>query len=78
MQVSFKECTCIAANLMQQQQRNSSLIELSVEDFLPMSTATVGECDQNCIMFAPQLAVAIIGLILVFALEVPYLLVTIR
>ncbi len=51
---------------------------LSFEELVERSPAKVGVCDQSCKSLGIYLAISIIGLFLIFLLQVPNIIITIR
>ncbi len=56
---------------------NSDLAQLT-SDLLPNGTVTEGRCDQGCQLIGPFLLVIGIALFLIFMLQVPYVIITVR
>ena len=89
---SFVNCTCIRNRLVAQameqgsgsgspndEMGNVSIDALMDQEFmLKESNAFIGACDQGCQLLIPHIIISVIGFILLFLLEVPFIFITIR
>lgn len=79
----FENCTCVSSNLASQlfnttpQYMNTDLTQLTF-DLSINGTAKEGRCDQGCNLIGPFLVVIGIALFLIFMLQVPYVIITVR
>lgn len=67
----FENCTCILENL-------ALGANMSMDMLATMSTATEGTCDNGCVSFGIFMGLSVIGLFLIFIIEVPNIFITIR
>lgn len=57
---------------------NMTMDMLTAMELAAMSTATEGTCDDGCISFGIFMGLSVIGLFLIFIIEVPNIFITIR
>jgi len=78
----FQNCSCIAGNLATQTLNTtgfeSSDIYQLTTDLLSNATAVEGRCDQGCNLLGVFLAVIAVALFLIFMLQVPTVIITVR
>ena len=78
----FENCSCVAESLALQlvnasNPLNSDLSQLTF-DLSSNSTATEGMCDQGCNLLGLFLVFIALALFLIFMLQVPYIIITVR
>lgn len=78
----FENCTCIRDNFAVQQffgsNRTMNFSDFQTDELLSMSSAQQGECDTGCYGLGIFLATSVFSLFLLFALQVPNIVITIR